>query len=434
MHIDLTTSYIGIISLLIFVIAYAAVMAEEFSHLRKSKPVIISAALIWGLIAFHYSSFGDQYSKEVELAFKHNLLEFAELFLFLLVAMTYINALQERRVFEVIRYKLISKGYDFRKLFLLTGIITFFLSPIADNLTTALVMCSVLLACGKGNPKFLSLGCINIVVAANAGGAFSPFGDITTLMVWQAGIVEFFTFFNLFIPSIVNYVIPATIMYFFISNEKPNVSSDKVMMKRGGKVIIFLGLLTIFLAVNFHNVLHLPPMLGMMFGLGILGFYSFYLKLTFNKNIDDEKFDFLRKVSKAEWDTLLFFFGVILSVGGLGFLGYLTLVSEFLYGGLGPTYANFLVGILSAIVDNIPVMFAVITMNPSMVTDQWLLVTLTTGVGGSLLSIGSAAGVALMGQARGHYTFFGHLKWTPVIFIGYVASVIVHMFLSGLAV
>ena len=253
-------------------------------------------------------------------------------------------------------------------------------------------------------------------------------------MVWQAGIVEFFTFFNLFVPSIVNYVIPATIMYFFVSNEKPNVSTDEVMMKRGGKVIIFLGLLTIFLAVNFHNVLHLPPMLGMMFGLGILGFYSFYLKLTFNKNIDDEKFDFLRKVSKAEWDTLLFFFGVILSVGGLGFLGYLTLVSESLYGGLGPTYANFLVGILSAIVDNIPVMFAVITMNPSMVTDQWLLVTLTTGVGGSLLSIGSAAGVALMGQARGHYTFFGHLKWTPVIFIGYVASVLVHMFLSGLSV
>ena len=432
MHIDLTTSYIGIIALLIFVIAYAVVMAEEFSHLRKSKPVIISASLIWGLIAFYYTSFGDQYSKEVELAFKHNLLEFAELFLFLLVAMTYINALQERRVFEVIRYKLISKGYDFRKLFLLTGIITFFLSPIADNLTTALVMCSVLLACGKGNPKFLSLGCINIVVAANAGGAFSPFGDITTLMVWQAGIVEFFTFFNLFVPSVVNYVIPATIMYFFIPNELPNVSSDKVTMKRGGKVIIFLGLFTIFSAVNFHNILHLPPMLGMMFGFCILGLYSFYLKFTFNEKVDETKFDFLRKVSKAEWDTLLFFFGVILSVGGLGFIGYLTLVSEYLYIGFGPTYANFIVGILSAIVDNIPVMFAVITMNPSMETEQWLLVTLTTGVGGSLLSIGSAAGVALMGQARGYYTFFGHLKWTPVIFLGYVASIYVHMLLSGL--
>ncbi len=432
MHIDLTTSYVGYISLIIFVLAYALVMVEEFSHLRKSKPVIISAALIWGIIAFYLSSQPGSHSENLEQALEHNILEFAELFLFLLVAMTYINSLQERNVFDFIRYKLISKGFNFRQLFLLTGVITFFLSPIADNLTTALVMCSVLLACGKGNNKFLAIGCVNIVVAANAGGAFSPFGDITTLMVWQAGIVDFFTFFNLFIPSVVNYVIPATIMYFFVPNEKPNVSSDKIIIKRGGKVIIFLGLFTIFSAVNFHNILHLPPMLGMMFGFGLLGLYSFYLKITFNPEYEEGKFDFLRKVSKAEWDTLLFFFGVILSVGGLGFIGYLTLISEYLYVGLGATYANFLVGILSAIVDNIPVMFAVITMNPAMPTEQWLLVTLTTGVGGSLLSIGSAAGVALMGQARGYYTFFGHLKWTPVIFLGYIASIYVHLLLTGL--
>ena len=433
MHIDLTTSYVGYISLIIFVLAYALVMVEEFSHLRKSKPVIISAALIWGIIAFYFSSQPGSHSENLEQALEHNILEFAELFLFLLVAMTYINALQERNVFDFIRYKLISKGFNFRQLFLLTGVITFFLSPIADNLTTALVMCSVLLACGKGNNKFLAIGCVNIVVAANAGGAFSPFGDITTLMVWQAGIVDFFTFFNLFIPSVVNYVIPATIMYFFVPNEIPNVSSDKITIKRGGKVIIFLGLFTIFSAVNFHNILHLPPMLGMMFGLGLLGLYSFYLKITFNPEYEEGKFDFLRKVSKAEWDTLLFFFGVILSVGGLGFIGYLTLISEYLYVGLGATYANFLVGILSAIVDNIPVMFAVITMNPPMPTEQWLLVTLTTGVGGSLLSIGSAAGVALMGQARGYYTFFGHLKWAPVIFLGYIASIYVHLLLTGLS-
>ena len=432
MHLDLTTTYIGITALVIFIIAYAVVMIEEFTHLRKSKPVIISAALIWALIAYYYSSNGIN-SEKLEHALEYNILEFAELFLFLLVAMTYINALQERNVFDFIRYKLVSKGFNFRQLFLLTGVITFFLSPIADNLTTALVMCSVLLACGEGNNKFLSIGCVNIVVAANAGGAFSPFGDITTLMVWQAGIVDFFTFFNLFIPSVVNYVIPATIMYFFVPNEIPNVSSDKITIKRGGKVIIFLGLFTIFSAVNFHNILHLPPMLGMMFGLGLLGLYSFYLKITFNPEYEERKFDFLRKVSNAEWDTLLFFFGVILSVGGLGFIGYLTLISEYLYVGLGATYANFLVGILSAIVDNIPVMFAVITMNPAMPTEQWLLVTLTTGVGGSLLSIGSAAGVALMGQARGYYTFFGHLKWAPVIFLGYIASIYVHLLLTGLS-
>lgn len=433
MHIDLTTSYVGYISIFIFILAYALVMAEEFTHLRKSKPVIISAALIWGIIAYYYSIHFKGSQEEVEQALEHNILEFSELFLFLLVAMTYINALEERNVFNYIRYKLVSRGFNFRQLFILTGIITFFLSPIADNLTTALVMCSVLLACGKGNTKFLSIGCINIVVAANAGGAFSPFGDITTLMVWQAGIVEFVTFFKLFIPSVVNYIIPAAIMYFFIPNEMPNVSSEIVIMKRGAKIIIFLGLLTIFSAVNFHNILHLPPMLGMMFGLGLLGLYSYYLKITYDKKYDDVKFDFLRKVSKAEWDTLFFFFGVILSVGGLGFIGYLSLISEYLYVGLGATYANIIVGVLSAIVDNIPVMFAVITMNPTMSTEQWLLVTLTTGVGGSLLSIGSAAGVALMGQARGYYTFFGHMKWTPIIFLGYVASIYVHMFFSGLS-
>ena len=288
------------------------------------------------------------------------------------------------------------------------------------------------MACGKGNSKFISLGCINIVVSANAGGAYSPFGDITTLMVWQAGIVEFFTFFNIFIPSVINYIIPASIMYFFIPKESPQVSSDKVFMKRGGRMIIFLGLFTIFSAVNFHNILHLPPMLGMMFGLGLLGLYSYYLKVTYNPEKEDNKFDFFKKISRAEWDTLLFFFGVILSVGGLGFIGYLSLVSEILYDGLGPTIANSIVGVLSAIVDNIPVMFAVITMRPEMSIDQWLLVTLTTGVGGSLLSIGSAAGVALMGQARGYYTFFGHLKWTPVIFLGYIASIYIHVLMTGL--
>ena len=432
MEINLTTSYVGILSLLVFVVAYAVVMAEEFSHLRKSKPVIISAAVIWGIIAFHFSS-DKEIAHEIEYALEHNILEFAELFLFLLVAMTYINALEERQVFNFVRYQLTSRGFSFRQLFIFTGIITFFLSPIADNLTTALVMCSVLLACGKGNSKFLSIGCINIVVAANAGGAYSPFGDITTLMVWQAGIVEFFTFFKIFIPSVINYIIPATIMYFFIPKENPSVTSEVVYIKRGGKFIIFLGLFTIFSAVNFHNFLHLPPMLGMMFGLGLLGLFSYYLKITHNPENEDQKFDFFRKISKAEWDTLLFFFGVILSVGGLGFIGYLTLVSEFLYDGLGPTIANSIVGVLSAIVDNIPVMFAVITMRPEMSIDQWLLVTLTTGVGGSLLSIGSAAGVALMGQARGYYTFFGHLKWTPVIFLGYIASIYVHMILAGLS-
>ncbi|HHJ80101.1 MAG TPA: sodium:proton antiporter, partial [Candidatus Tenderia electrophaga] len=153
--------------------------------------------------------------------------------------------------------------------------------------------------------------------------------------------------------------------------------------------------------------------------------------LTTQDKARQKPFDIFISVKRVEWDTLMFFYGVILCVGGLGTIGYLAMLSESMYIGLGPTWANILVGVLSAIVDNIPVMFAVLTMNPDMSHGQWLLVTLTAGVGGSLLSVGSAAGVALMGQARGMYTFFGHLKWSWAIALGYAASIWVHFLINA---
>jgi NhaD family Na+/H+ antiporter len=440
---DLTDSNVGLFAIGIFVLAYLLVMAEEFTHLRKSKPVIIAAGIIWAAIAWTYQSQGLPPGLP-ESAIRHNLLEYAELMLFLLVAMTYINSMEERRVFEALRSRLVSSGFGFRALFWITGILAFFISPIADNLTTALLMCAVVLAVGGNNVKFVTLACINIVVGANAGGAFSPFGDITTLMVWQKGFVEFWGFFVLFIPSVVNFIVPAAIMHFAIPNERPEASDEKVVMQRGAKRIILLFLATIATAVSFHNFLHLPPVIGMLTGLGYLQVFGFYLKRTSRWEIslrDDTEhngymgtpvaFDVFRPIARAEWDTLLFFYGVVACVGGLGFLGYLGLASDVVYNQWGPTSANVAVGVLSAIVDNIPVMFAVLTMSPDMSVGQWLLVTLTAGVGGSLLSIGSAAGVALMGQARGKYTFFGHLKWTPVIALGYAASIAAHFWINA---
>lgn len=437
---DLTSSPIGYMALILFFIAYLFVMAEEFTHLRKSKPVILAAGIIWAMIGWVYMEHG--MSELAEHAVRHNLLEYAELMLFLLVAMTYINGMEERRVFDALRSWLIRKGFSFRQLFWLTGILAFFISPIADNLTTALLMCAVVMAVGGTNARFVSIACINIVVGANAGGAFSPFGDITTLMVWQKGMVDFWGFFALFIPSVVNFVVPAAIMHFAIPNEMPQSSDEVVTMKRGAKRIIVLFLMTIATAVSFHNFLGLPPVIGMLTGLSYLQFLGYYLKKTKYKDevgIKDDNvvvgqivaFDVFAPVAKAEWDTLFFFYGVVLCVGGLGFLGYLSMASELMYTQWGATNANIAVGVLSAIVDNIPVMFAVLTMNPEMSTGQWLLVTMTAGVGGSLLSIGSAAGVALMGQARGKYTFFGHLKWAPVIAIGYAASIVTHMWINS---
>ncbi len=426
--IELTDHWVGYTALFLFVIAYMFVMIEEFTHFRKSKPVILVAGVIWALIAWEYAANG--FTHEVETAVRHNLLEYAELFLFLLVAMTYIEAMRERLVFEKLKVWLVNKGFTFRQLFWMTGFLAFFISPIADNLTTALIMGAVVLAVGSGNTRFVSIAFVNIVVAANAGGAFSPFGDITTLMVWQKGIVEFTQFFDLFVPSLVNYIVPASIMHFAIKNDTAQKSEESVEIKKGGIVIVFLFIMTIATAVSFHNFLHLPPAMGMMTGLSYLMIAAYFVRKIEHRTQDDA-FDVFRKVAGAEWDTLLFFFGVIVSVGGLGFIGYLELTSVAMYTSLGATYANVLVGVLSAIVDNIPVMFAVLTMEPEMSLGQWLLVTLTAGVGGSMLSIGSAAGVALMGQSKGLYTFVSHLKWAPVIVLGYIASIFVHMWMNS---
>ena len=435
---ELLNHPVGIISIILFIIAYAFVMTEEVTHLRKSKPVLFVAGIIWAMIAWVGVQTGDSYAVKKEIM--HAFDEFNQLMLFLLVAMTYINSMSERNVFEKLRSILLSQNFSYKKLFWITGFISFFLSPIADNLTTALTMCAVVLAVGKGNKNFTSISCVNIVVAANAGGAFSPFGDITTLMVWQAGYVEFTQFFKLFLPSLVNFVIPSFIMSFFIKGSAKDVENPPVILKRGAIVISVLFLVTIMMAISSKNFLNLPPVFGMMFGLSLLQIFGYYLKRSYSsasritRDGSDQPFGVFKQIAQAEWDTLLFFYGVIMCVAGLSKIGYLALLNTTLYDGLGFTMANSLMGIISALIDNIPVMFSVIQMHDTTTMDlnQWLLITLTAGVGGSLLSIGSAPGVALMGQAKGIYTFSSHLRWTGVIFIGYVMSILTHLWLPGL--
>jgi len=452
---DLTGTWLGMLALAIFFAAYALIISEEAIRLRKSKPIMVAAGFIWLLVAIAFIQNGDSVSAGV--AFKHDLLEFAELFLFLLAAMTYINTMEERGIFDILRDWLVVKGFSFRKIFWLTGLVAFCLSPIADNLTTALLMATVVISVGGGNNKFIAIACINIVVAANAGGVFSPFGDITTLMVWQKNIIDFTGFFALFVPAVVNWLVVAMILSFAVPKVQPEPLEGRAKLKHGAWIVVTLFLLTISMAVTGHNLLHLPPVAGMMTGLGFLKLFGYYLQrrderyayiaktmlLSTALAVDSKPreetmpirptYDIYRNLQRAEWDSLMFFYGIIMCVGGLGAFGYLAIGSELLYGGLGPTTANILVGVASAIVDNIPVMFAVLEMRPDMSHGQWLLVTLTAGVGGSMLSIGSAAGVAVMGQARGIYTFFAHLKWTWAIALGYAASIATHMWLNASA-
>ena len=450
---NLMLHWAGIVSLAVFVVAYALVIAEETIHLRKSKPVMVAGGIIWAFAAIAYIASGQ--TALIEELVRHSLLEFVELFLFLLAAMTYINTLDERGAFDVLRAWLLRQRFSLKQLFWITGALSFVMSPIADNLTTALLMATVVLAVGGPNRRFVVIGCVNVVVAANAGGAFSPFGDITTLMVWQAGQVEFHQFFALILPSLANWLVTGGLLSLAVPDGHPEPVEEQARIRQGTWVVAGLFLVTITMAVLGHTFLHLPPVIGMMTGLGLLKLYGYYLQTrggrfaysserVMNENAlslegdshrdsasSDAQYDIYRNLQRAEWDTLLFFYGIMLCVAGLGAFGYMAAGSDFMYGVLGPTTANIIVGFASALFDNIPVMFAVLEMDPSMSLGQWLLITLTAGVGGSMLSVGSAAGVAVMGQARGLYTFFSHLKWSWTIVLGYAASIWVHFLVNG---
>jgi Na+/H+ antiporter NhaD/arsenite permease-like protein len=429
-HIDLTRHPVGYLALVIFFVAYGFVAVENAIHMRKSKPVMLAAGLIWALLGLAYAIHGK--SAALEAAAKHVILDYGELMLFLIVAITYVNTMRERRVFDVLRSVFVNMNLSYRQLFWLVGGFAFFFGPIIDNLTTAMVMGAVVVAVGVGNYQFIVLGCIIIVVAANAGGVFSPFGDITSLMVWQKGKLQFLEFFNLFLPSLVNFLVPAAFMHFSVPRGRPEPLSEMIRLKSGGAAVVVLFLATIVTAVLFKSFIGLPPALGMMLGLGYLQMYAYILQSIARRRSDETiGFDSFRAMRHVEWDTLLFFFGIIFAVGGLGVAGYLAVVSNYLYGDFGPTYANIAIGVLGAAFDNIPLMFAVLTMNPDMTSGQWMLVTLSTGVGGSLVSIGTAAGVVLMGLVRNHYTFMNHLRWAWAIALGYVASILTHLWINA---
>lgn len=417
--LNLATTWVGWISLIAFIVAYYFIAAEEKYSINKAKPALFAGTFMFMLVGIYYAINGlnpDALHDELETL----ILEIAEIFFFLLVAMTFIETLIERGVFDLMKYKLVSKGYTYKKLFWLTGLLAFFISPVADNLTTALILSTVLFTIDKKNISFLVPGAINIVVAANAGGAWSPFGDITTLMTWTAGKGAFIDFLYLFPASVLGWAITAYLLSMSVPKGQPDFdpsTEKKPVLLDGAMGTVYLGVATISVAVLGHQFFHFPAMWGMMFGLAILKMYSVFLTKS-GKN----GFDIYVNMQKVENDTLLFFFGILSAVGALHFLGFLHYIHD-LYGMIGSTAANIGVGFLSAIVDNVPVMSAILKSSPEMGLDQWLLVTMTAGIGGSLISFGSAAGVGVMGRLHGIYTFGAHMKHAWMILVGYLASI-----------
>ncbi len=423
-QLHLTSSWVGIVSLIFFIIGYYFIATEDRYQINKAKPALLAGTGIFMLIGLYTAISGTHNMAEhLHHFINHLIVEIAGIFFFLFVAMTYIEAMIDRGVFSALRYNLVSKGYSYKKLFWITGFLAFFISPVADNLTTALILSTVLLTIDRDNKEFLVPSAINIVVAANAGGAWSPFGDITTLMVWVDGKASFVEFLFLFPASFIGWLVTAFLLSRFVPKGEPHFHPDekKIEILEGGKTIIWLFAFTIFMAVLSHQVLNLPAMWGMMFGLAVLNLYIYKL----NMSPTPTKINAFSWIAKIENDTLLFFFGILAAVGGLHYLGYLEYLTK-LYDHLGATFVNVLVGFVSAFIDNVPVMSAVLKSNPNMgdaAQAQWMLVTLTAGIGGSLISFGSAAGVGVMGKMRGIYTFGSHLKLGWTVLIGYILSV-----------
>jgi len=416
--INIATRPFGWLLLAVFVIGYYFIATEERYRLNKAEPALFIGTFMFMLLGGYYLFIG------ADLQIFHNalsrlILDIAEIFFFLFVAMTYIETLIERGAFDALKYRLLKAGYSYKQLFWVTGVLAFFISPVADNLTTALILSTVLYTLDKNNRAFLVPSAISIVVAANAGGAWSPFGDITTLMSWSAGKGDFADFIFLFPAVFLGWGVTAFLLSRFVPKGKPAGvdSREPVKMQKGGMVIIFLGVFTIILAIAGKQLLHIPPMWGMLFGLSLLQLYAIRLKKIHNSDIS-----LYQSISKIELDTLLFFFGILAAVGALHVAGFLDYAVK-LYSVFDPTKVNIGVGVLSAFIDNVPVMSAVLKADPHIDMQQWMLVTMTAGIGGSLISFGSAAGVGVMGKLKGIYTFSSHLRLAWTVFIGYVVSI-----------
>jgi len=440
-------SWYGIAALLTFVAALILSALEERTSIYKSMPVTLAAGLVWVFIAL-----GSGADPAVESVLRRSLVRFMELVLIVLVTMTYINALNERGLFHAVRDWVFREGYSRHTVYWLTGSATFLLSPILDNLSAALLMGTVILTLCRASRQFVNLGCINVVVAANAGGLITPFGDFSTLVIWQQGIqtpqgrLEFATFFNLLLPAFIAWLVPALLMARALPRgtiSHPEVESE---VRRGLGVVALLFLATIATAIGANSLLGLPTAVGMMTGMGYLGLYGYYLKRThqpgertgneelpcFPRPVSAPKpFDIFERLSRVDWDTVFFLYGIAVCVGGLAQLGWTDYAAAWLFGEQSPLMASLMIGLQSAFIENVPATYLLLAMEPDFSLGNWLLATLAIGLGGSLLAIGSAPGIVLLGQSGGQYTVLRHLRWTPAIALGMILAAATHLWINA---
>ncbi|MFY8137578.1 MAG: sodium:proton antiporter NhaD [Flavobacteriales bacterium] len=452
--------------LIVFILGYIAIATEHSIKIDKAATALLTGVLCWSILvvgahavpdhlSVYFQQLGDflKISEGADMTlpefFDHRLLhhlqEIAGILLFLMGAMTIVEVVDAHEGFRVITDRITSKNKV--KLLWILGIITFFLSAALDNLTTAIVMVSLVRKLIDDQKTRWFFGGI-IIIAANAGGAWSPIGDVTTTMLWigkqitSVGIMK-----EVFLASLVNLLLPLIILTFVMKGdvERP-VAAEKSgagISARERGVAFVLGVGGLLFVPVFKSITHLPPFMGIMLSLGIVWLAT---EIMHGKKVDEEKskYSALHALRKIDMPSVLFFLGILLAVSALQEVGHLRTLAEGLKDSLGNVYAiNIAIGLLSAVIDNVPLVAASMNMyeiTPALTGDVWSdmfvqdgpfwhFLAYTAGTGGSILIIGSAAGVAVMGLEK--ISFMWYLKnvslWALIGYFGGAAVYIIEM-------
>jgi len=416
-----------ILAVILFVVGYLAIAFEHPLKLNKTASALITGVLVWVVIAvFKGHSSLEQLS--------HHLASSAEILFFLMGAMTIVELVDAHQGFRVISKFIRTKNPV--KLLWISCIATFFLSALLDNLTTSIVMVTLLRKIINDKETRLFYTGL-LVVAANAGGAWSPIGDVTTTMLWIGGQVSASSIMKvLIIPSIVSLLIPLLFVSSKVKKMALGVSRSESTLtaeqEKEGNIMLWAGSLSLIGVPIFKTVTHLPPYMGILLALGIVWLISEIIHS--DKDEENRKpLSVAHALSKIDTSSILFFLGILLAIGALESLGYLEQLAIFLQDSVGnQNIIVMLIGVASSIVDNVPLVAA--TMGMYSLTDfpmdhpLWEFIAFCAGTGGSLLIIGSAAGVAVMGMEQ--ISFGWYLKKITLwAFLGYLAGAITYLIL-----
>ena len=402
-----------ILLLALIVFAFVMIVIEDVVHVNKAKSTLFIGTLVW-ILAF---IFPEQiiHDGNVQEKLNENLLEIATLWLFLMAAMTYVAYLNQKGLITQLVYRVLPEQITQRKLMLMMALLALLFSSLADNITASLIMLSLLASLNLEKKDLLKFATL-LVFAVNSGGVALITGDVTTLMIFLAGKVEILDLFLLIPPATIGVAV-LVLCLMSGSNQEFQLPRFRRPISGRDKVIGALFLLTILGTLSFSTLYQIPPLLTFLFGLSVM----FLVHQMLHKK-DDERPNILEYIRDIEFDTLLFFLGVLLLVGMLKELSVLDHLPE-LYNVLPIAMANYIVGLLSALVDNVPLTAAILKSGVVMDKAQWLGLTYATGVGGSILIIGSAAGVIAMSKMK-ELTFLSYMRFIHWLLVAYTSGYI----------